>query len=275
MSGPWNLDISLTGTYNRNEVTEINNEEGRLFGAGVSTSMNNVAMAQVGYPIAFFWGYRTAGIFQSYDEVQAHVNSEGDVIQPNARPGDLRFLDVNDDGEITDEDRVMIGNPYPDFTLGLNVNTGWRNFDFSMFWYGAFGHDIFTGGTRRHDLNMPNWKADVLERWTEDNPSTWHPRVTINDPNGNFTRPSDFFIEDGSYVRLRNVSLGYRMPPHLASAIGASGLRVYLSAQNLLTFTGYSGHDPEIGSGWALDVGIDRNIYPQARTFSLGLNLDF
>jgi TonB-dependent starch-binding outer membrane protein SusC len=237
--------------------------------------MNNVAMAQVGSPIAFFWGYRTAGIFQSVDDVQAHVNSRGEMIQPNARPGDLRFVDVNDDGQITDEDRVMIGNPYPDFTLGLNVTTGWRNFDFNMFWYGAFGQDIFTGGTRRHDLNMPNWKADVLERWTEDNPSTLHPRVTINDPNGNFTRPSDFFIEDGSYVRLRNVSFGYRMPPHLANAIGASGLRVYLSAQNLLTFTGYSGHDPEIGSSWALDVGIDRNIYPQARTFSLGLNLDF
>lgn len=273
--GAWNFDVSLTGTYNRNEVTAINNEEGRLFGAGVSTSMSNVAMAEVGYPIAFFWGYRTDGIFQNQQQVEAHVDSEGRLIQPGARPGDLIFVDVNGDGQITDEDRVMIGNPYPDFTLGLNFNTNWRNVDFNMFWYGAFGQDIFTGGTRRHDLNMPNWKAEVLDRWTEDNPSTTHPRVTISDPNGNYSRPSDFFIEDGTYVRLRNISLGYSLPSRLAGTIGASRLRVYLAAQNLLTFTGYSGHDPEIGSTWALDVGIDRNIYPQARTFSLGLNLDF
>lgn len=275
ITGDWNFDVSLTGTWNRNEVTAIDNEEGRLFGAGVSTSMNNVAMAEVGKPIAFFWGHETKGIFQSEADVQSHVNSDGELIQPNARPGDLIFVDQNDDGQITDEDRVMIGNPYPDFTLGLNVNTGWRNLDFNMFWYGAFGHDIFTGGTRRHDLNMPNWKEDVLDRWTEDNPSSTHPRVTILDPNGNFTRPSDFFVEDGTYVRLRNVSLGYTMPAHLVNVIGATRLRVYVASQNLLTFTGYSGHDPEIGSSWALDVGIDRNIYPQARSFSLGINLDF
>jgi len=271
----WNFDISLTGTYNKNEVTAINNEEGRLFGAGVSTSMNHVAMAEVGKPIAFFWGFKTDGIFQSMDEVLQHVNSEGQLIQPNARPGDIRFVDQNGDGQITDEDRVMIGNPYPDFTLGLNLNTRWKNFDLNMFWYGAFGHDIFTGGTRRHDLNMPNWKSDVLNRWTEENPSATHPRVTIDDPNGNYSRPSDFFIEDGTYVRLRNLSIGYTVPVNVTQLIGASRLRFYAAAQNLITFTGYSGHDPEIGSGWALDVGIDRNIYPQARTFMFGVNLDF
>jgi TonB-dependent starch-binding outer membrane protein SusC len=270
----WSIDLTLTGTYNRNEVTAIENEEGRLFGAGVSTSMSNVAMAEVGKPIAFFWGHRTAGIFQSWDQVNAHVGPDGELIQPNARPGDLIFIDENGDGQITDQDRVMIGNPYPDFTLGFNVNTAWRGFDFNMFWYGAFGHDIFTGGTRRHDLNMPNWRDDVLNRWTEENPSTTHPRVTINDPNGNYSRVSDFFIEDGTFVRLRNVSIGYTLPASLAARMGASRLRVYGAAQNLLTFTGYSGHDPEIGSSWALDVGIDRNIYPQARSFTLGLNLD-
>jgi TonB-dependent starch-binding outer membrane protein SusC len=272
---PWNFDISLTGTFNRNEVTAINNEEGRLFGAGVSTSMRNVAMAEVGMPIAFFWGYRTAGIFQSVEQIQQHADAEGRLIQPNARPGDLIFMDLNGDGQITDQDRTMIGNPYPDFTLGLNFTSGWRNIDFNMFWYGAFGHDIFTGGTRRHDLNMPNWKEDVLNRWTPDNLSATHPRVTINDPNGNYSRVSDFFIEDGTYVRLRNVSLGYSLNPRMSGAVGARRLRLYAAAQNLITFTGYSGHDPEIGSSWALDVGIDRNIYPQARSYTLGINLDF
>ncbi|MGF1669825.1 MAG: SusC/RagA family TonB-linked outer membrane protein, partial [Balneolaceae bacterium] len=271
----WNLDISFTGTYNKNKVTAINNEEGRLFGANVSTSMNNVAMAEVGKPIGFFWGFRTAGIFQSEEEVQQHVGPDGQLIQPNARPGDLIFVDQNGDGQITDEDRVQIGQPFPDFTLGLNITTGWKNLDFNMFWFGSFGNDIFTGGTRRHDLNMPNWKADVLNRWTEENPSTTHPRVTINDPNGNFGRPSDFFIEDGSYVRLRNISLGYSLSPRLTDLIGASRLRFYVAAQNLFTFTGYSGHDPEIGSNGPLNTSIDRNVFPQARSFTLGINLDF
>ncbi len=273
--GDWRFDISLTGTYNVNEVTSIDNDEERLYGAGVSTSMNNVAMAMVGEPIAFFWGYETAGIFQSEEEIQNHVNSEGEVIQPNAQPGDMIFVDRNDDGQITDEDRTKIGNPYPDFTMGLNFDFDYQNWDFSMFWYGAFGQDIFTGGTRRHDLAMPNWKDDVLDRWTEDNPTGSHPRVTIDDPNGNYTRPSDFFVEDGSYLRLRNISLGYSLPERLTSMVNANRMRVYVAAQNLLTITGYSGHDPEIGSSWALDVGIDRNIYPQARTFTMGINLDF
>ncbi|MFU8860468.1 MAG: SusC/RagA family TonB-linked outer membrane protein [Cyclonatronaceae bacterium] len=274
-SGDWQMNFSLTGTYNKNEMTQINNEEGRLFGAGVSTSMDNVAMAMVGHPIAFFWGYKTGGIFQNVEQIQNHRSTDGTIIQPNAVPGDMIFIDVNDDGQITAEDRVQIGNPYPDFTTGFNMDLNWKNWDFNMFWYGSFGNDIFTGGTRRHDLNMPNWKADVLNRWTEENPSTTHPRVTIMDPNGNFTRPSDFFVEDGSYVRLRNVSLGYTLPTRIVQRAGAARVRVYGSAQNLLTFTGYSGHDPEIGSGWALDVGIDRNIYPQARTFTMGVNIDF
>ncbi len=271
----WRFSVNLTGTYNENEVTAIDNDEGRLFGAGVSTAMDHVAMAEVGKPIAFFWGYETAGIFQDEEEIQNHVNSEGDLIQPNARPGDLIFVDQNDDGQITDEDRVKIGNPYPDFTAGLNFDVSWRNWDMNMFWYGAFGQDIFTGGTRRHDLSMPNWKDDVLDRWTEDNPSETHPRVTINDPNGNYVRPSDFFIEDGSFVRLRNLNIGYSLPATVAGVTGANNIRLYMAAQNLLTFTGYSGHDPEIGSSWALDVNIDRNIYPHARTITLGLNVDF
>ncbi|TVQ66448.1 MAG: TonB-dependent receptor [Balneolaceae bacterium] len=273
--GDWRVSLSLTGTYNKNEVTSIENDEGRLFGAGVSTAMDHVAMAMVGKPIAFFWGYETAGIFQTMDDVQNHVNSEGEVIQPNARPGDLIFVDHNDDGQITDDDRVKIGNPYPDFTMGFNVDLDYKNWDLNMFWYGSFGNDIFTGGTRRHDLPMPNWKDDVLDRWTEENPSTTHPRVTISDPNGNYTRPSDFFVEDGSFVRLRNISLGYTLPPGITDRAGASRLRVYVAAQNLLTFTGYSGHDPEIGAFGALNVGIDRNIYPQARTVTMGINLDF
>lgn len=273
-SSSFRYSIGLSGAYNKNEVTSINNEEGRLFGANAGLGMNNVAMAQVGFPIAFFWGFETAGIFQSQEEVDAHVDAEGNPIQPNAQPGDLIFVDQNGDGVLDNQDRVMIGDPYPDFTAGLNLDFNWNNFDFNMFWYGAFGMDVFTGATRRQDLVLSNWKSSVLDRWTEENPSTTHPRVTVRDRNGNYSRPSDFFVENASYVRLRNLTLGYTIPSNITSTAGVSRARVYISAQNLITFTSYSGHDPEIGSGWALDVGIDRNIYPQARTFMLGINLD-
>lgn len=168
----------------------------------------------------------------------------------------------------------MIGNPYPDFTLGINLGLTYKDFDFNMFWYGAFGQEIFKG-TRRYDLPMSNWDASVLERWTGEGTSNSHPRVTINDPNQNYFRVSDFYIEDGSFLRLKNITLGYTLPQKFSQKVKISKLRIYATAVNLLTFTKYSGFDPEIGAKWALDVGIDRNIYPQPRTFMFGVNLSF
>ncbi|HNT42638.1 MAG TPA: SusC/RagA family TonB-linked outer membrane protein, partial [Tenuifilaceae bacterium] len=179
------VDVSLSGAYNKNEVTDINNAEGKIYGAGLAVGMSNICMMQEGFPIAYFWGYKTAGVFQNEAQILSYISSDSTVIQPNAKPGDLIWVDKNDDGKIDDNDRMLIGNPYPDFTAGLNVNLAYRNFDFNMFWYGAFGQDIFDG-TRRYDLPMSNWNASVLDRWTGEGTSNSNPRVTIADPNKNY-----------------------------------------------------------------------------------------
>jgi len=268
------VDVSLSGAYNKNEVTDINNAEGKIYGAGLAVGMSNICMMQEGFPIAYFWGYKTAGVFQNEAQILSYISSDSTVIQPNAKPGDLIWVDKNDDGKIDDNDRMLIGNPYPDFTAGLNVNLAYRNFDFNMFWYGAFGQDIFDG-TRRYDLPMSNWNASVLDRWTGEGTSNSNPRVTIADPNKNYVNVSDFYVHNGSYLRLKNLTLGYTIPTTISQKVKIQRMRVFMSVSNLLTFTSYKGFDPEIGAKSALDVGIDRNIYPQSRTFMFGVNLNF
>jgi len=252
----------------------IDNSEGKIYGAGVAVGMYNVCMAEVGQPIAYFWGYKTDGVFQNQAEILAHTSSDGTVLQPNAKPGDLVWVDMNDDGKIDDKDRTNIGNPYPTFTAGLGFSAQFKGFDFNMFWYGAFGQDIYSG-SRRYDLPMSNWESSVLDRWTGEGTSNSQPRVTIADPNQNYFRVSDFYVHDGPFVRLKNITLGYTIPESISQKIKISKLRVYVSATNLLTITKYKGSDPEIGAKGSLDVGIDRNIYPQPRTFIFGLNLSF
>lgn len=269
-----NYKIGFSGAYNKNKVTRIANEEGIIYGAGAGTGMSNINVAQVGQPIGYFWGYKTAGVFQSIAEVQAHVNADGQMLQPNAQPGDIRFLDLSKDGRIDDNDRTMIGNPYPDFTMGLNLNLDYKNFDFSMFWYTALGQDIFKV-TRRYDLPNMNWHSSVLERWTGEGTSNWHPRVTVDDPNQNYSRVSDFMLESGDYLRLKDIQLGYTLPSSVSGRIGMKDLRFYLAAQNLITLTNYSGHDPEVGGASPINYGIDRGIYPQPRSFRLGVNANF
>jgi len=268
------INANLSGAYNKNEVLSINNSEGKIYGAGLAVGMYNICIMETGYPIAYFWGYKTAGVFQNEQQIQNYISSDSTVIQPNAQPGDLIWVDMNDDGTIDDKDRTKIGNPYPDVTVGLNLGLTYKDFDFNMFWYGAFGQDIFNG-TRRYDLPMSNWNASVLDRWIGEGTSNSHPRVTINDPNQNYFKVSDFYVEDGSFLRLKNITLGYTLPEKYSQKVKISKLRIYASAINLFTFTNYSGFDPEIGARGALDVGIDRNIYPQPRTFLFGVNLSF
>lgn len=268
------FDVNLSGGYNKNEVLTIDNSEGKIYGAGVAVGMYNICMAEVGQPIAYFWGYKTAGIFQNEAQVLAHKSTDGTVLQPNAKPGDLIWVDRNDDGKIDDKDRTNIGNPYPTFTAGLNLSAEYKGFDLNMFWYGAFGQDIYSG-TRRYDLPMSNWESSVLDRWTGEGTSNSQPRVTIADPNQNYFRVSDFYVHDGSFVRLKNITLGYTLPKSISKRAKLAKLRLYVSSTNLLTITKYQGSDPEIGAKGSLDVGIDRNIYPQSRSFIFGLNIGF
>lgn len=269
-----NFNVNLTSAYNKNEVTLISNAEQVIYGGGAGTGMSSINIARVGMPIGYFWGFKTNGIFQNEAEVLAYKGGagEGTLIQPKAQPGDLKFVDLNEDGKIDDNDRTMIGNPYPDFTLGLNLNANYKAFDFSMFWYTALGQEIFKI-TRRYDLPNMNYGISILDRWTGEGSTNEHPRVTVDDPNQNYSRVSDFYLEKGDYLRLKDLQIGYTFPMSLVSKANIKSLRVYFAAQNLLTFTNYTGHDPEVGGGSPINFGIDRGFYPQPRVLRIGVNM--
>ncbi len=265
--------IGANAAYNKNEMIKVGNEEGVVPGGGSWAVAGFVTRTELGYPIAYFWGYKTDGIFQNQEEVFQHIGSTGQVLQPNAKPGDVRFVDVNGDGKISPDDRTMIGKPTPDWTFGMNGSVDYKQFDFSFLIIGSYGNDIFNG-SQRQDLYYTNRTTAILDRWTEDNPSKTTPRVVWNDINGNY-RVSDLYIEDGSFIRLKNVQFGYTLPQKLQNRIKAKSLRFYVSVENLVTLTKYTGADPEIGAMSSFDIGIDRGIYPQARTFRMGTTLTF
>jgi TonB-linked SusC/RagA family outer membrane protein len=244
-------------------------EGGEPISTGRVQSANaNVSRTEVGKPIAGFYGYVTDGIFQNTEEVAAHAfQSE------QTQPGDIRFKDLNNDGIINAEDQDYIGNPTPKFTYGANFSADYKNFDFSIFLLGSQGNDIYNA-TVRYDFTYVNRPVSELNRWTGEGSTNENPRVSLTDPNQN-ARVSDRFVEDGSFMRIKNVQLGYTLPKSVANRLNIDKLRVYVSAQNLLTFTQYSGLDPEIGALNALEIGIDRGFYPQARTFLGGIQLAF
>jgi len=264
--------IGINGAYNKNKMIVIGNEDGVLPGATWAVA-GMVTRTELGLPIAYFWGYKTDGIFQSQAEIFQHIGSTGKVLQPNAKPGDVRFVDVNNDGVINEDDRTMIGNPTPEWTFGMNGSIEYKQFDFSMLLIGTYGNDIFNG-SQRQDLYYTNRTTAILDRWTVEEPSNKTPRVTWYDVNNNH-RISDLYIEDGSFVRIKNVQFGYTLPENLQKRLKAKTLRFYVSAENLFTITKYTGADPEIGAMSSFDIAIDRGIYPQARTFRLGTTMTF
>jgi len=271
--GQFDVQLGLNASTLKNEVTRVN-ADGYIEGYSWPVRGVVISRMEVGKPIGFFRGYKTDGIFNNENEIFAHINNEGDLLQPKAAPGDIKYVDVNKDGAIDANDIVEIGKPWADFTFGFNIGVGYKGFDLRMLFGGSVGNDVFRSYERQDVVNN-NYSAEWKDRWTETNPGGSYPRVTLNDPNNN-TRPSDFYVEDASFVRLRNLQLGYSVPSSLLSHVKMSSMRVYVSADNLLTITGYSGFDPEIGtSGWILDTGIDKGFYPQMKTISAGINLSF
>jgi len=270
--GAISYSVGMNGAYNKNMMTHIGNEEKVLPGATWAVA-GMVTRAEEGLPIGYFWGYQTAGLFQNDAEIFQHIGVTGKPLQPRAVPGDVRFVDVNNDGTINEDDRTMIGNPTPDFTLGFNASIEYMQFDFSMLIVGAYGHEIFNG-MQRQDLRFTNRSEAILDRWTGEGTSTDIPRYTWIDVNNNY-RVSDLYVENGSYTKIKNVQLGYTIADPILKRIRASTWRFYLSFENLFTFTKYSGADPEIGAMSAFDIGIDRGIYPQARTVRLGTSITF
>ena len=268
--------ISLNGAYNKNEVTEIANAEGIIHGPGNVLSQGTTEMyrAQVGFPVGYFYGYETDGIFQTAEQI-AEYRSQGKGVLASAQPGDVIFSDLNGDGAISESDKTIIGNPHPDFTGGFNLNFGFKGFDFSVTATGAFGHQIAKSYRSFADSPLQNYTTEVFQRWHGEGTSNRYPRLTMGS-HTNSQYISDIYIEDGDYVKIQNMTLGYNLKS-LVPSLPFGQARIYFTGQNLFTITGYSGMDPEIGygdsQGWV--SGIDLGFYPSPRTFLVGLNLTF
>jgi TonB-linked SusC/RagA family outer membrane protein len=266
----WNFDFSGNISYNDNIVTFIAPDRDFNPGQFFSPQGLEITRTSVGLPVGYFFGYKSNGLFQNQAEVDAYTNADGQKLQPNAAPGDIRFVDHNGDGVIDADDRTFIGDPTPKWTYGTNFRVDYKNFDLNIFGQGVFGNDVYRA-TRRFDLQMANLTADALGRWTGEGTSQHYPRLVMNDPNMNFSRSSDFYVESGAFFRIKNIQLGYTLPEKWAKVLSLGKTRFYGTVNNALTFTKYSGFDPEIGAG----NGVDRGIYPQARSFIFGVNVTF
>ncbi|NRA48263.1 MAG: SusC/RagA family TonB-linked outer membrane protein, partial [Phaeodactylibacter sp.] len=260
-------DVTFNIAANRNELVSLGN--GQPITAG-SIQAGAISRNDGGQPIGSFFGFITDGIFQNEEETAAGV-------QPDAVPGDIRYLDLNADGVIDDNDKTFIGNPLPDFEYGFNLNFEYKNFDLNMFWQGTYGNQIFNASNWYlwHTSEQYNRSRDLLNSWDGEGSTDKFPRLSTQDRNGN-NLISDRYIEDGSYLRLRNLQLGYTLPQDMISRVGIQKARIYISGQNLLTITDYSGLDPEIGNLFSdLSAGIDLGTYPQVRILMFGARIVF
>ncbi len=264
-SDDFDFSVNYNVTFLENRVLSVNNGTGFVPGGGFGVGQDFPARFQEGQPIGYFFGLQTDGIFQNQREIGEHAT------QLNAAPGDIRFVDTNKDGEITPEDRVAIGNPIPTATMGLNLSFSYKNWDFNSYAFASIGNEI----VRNYERVQPlvNRSIYTLNRWVGEGTSNTVPRVTTGATLNN--QFSDFFIEDGSFVRLQNVQLGYSFPSNFSERFGVSKLRLYASANNLFTLTRYRGFDPNVSSGNPVGAGIDGGVYPVPRTYLLGINLKF
>ncbi|MGN6164177.1 MAG: SusC/RagA family TonB-linked outer membrane protein [Flavisolibacter sp.] len=271
--GKLNFSVNANGSYLKNTVTYVAADTNFIGGGASFQSMGTVTRIQVGESYNSFWGYKRLGVFQNEQQILDYKNKNGDPIQPDARPGDFMWADLNNDGKITtgDLDKTFLGSNIPKYTFGFTVNMDYKGFDFMVFAQGAAGNKIFQG-LRRLDILTSNYSTEALSRWHGEGTSNDFPRLTDSDPNGNFSKMSDFYLEDGDYLRFKVVQLGYTLPRSLFNKIGVSRLRVYVTAENLFTLTKYTGYDPEVGGGV---FGIDKGQYPQARSIIGGVQLSF
>jgi len=276
----WRLSVNANFSHNKNEVTRIANQNGIINGESnlLFQGIDEMNRVQEGQPIGFFYGLQTDGIFQNQAEIDAYAQN-GNPVQPSAAPGDVKFVDRNGDGVINADDKTKIGDPNPDFYYGLNFTLNYKAFDLSVYTYGVGGNQI-AYGVRDYGRPFFNYTTDVFDRWTGEGTSNTTPRVTYGTTdNGNQTKFSDLYMKDGDFFRIKTVTLGCDLAK-LSDVIGDtfSQLRLYVSANNLFTFTKYPGMDPEVGFGnvnqsWAR--GIDVGFYPQPRTFMFGLSANF
>lgn len=266
--GDFNFSIAANGAYNKNEVGKIPTADGIIHGQ-TNQLYNNAPefyRAQDGFPLGYFWGFKTAGVFQNQQEVTNHA------VQPNAAPGDIIYQDLNNDGKITDADKAMVGDPNPDVTFGFSISGNYKAFDFYIFANGVAGNQLVQS-YRDQSGAYGNYTSAIFNRWYGEGSSNTVPRVT--EDNRNFTQFSDLYIQDGDFLRLSNITIGFDFAKlKLSKPFFANEFRVYFSALNIHTFTKYNGMDPEIGFGTdSFASGIDVGYYPRPRTFMMGLNV--
>ena len=264
-------------SHYRNRVVEMGGTKPYVDSYSGISGVSGYCRTQENMPIGYFYGYKTDGIFQSPRQVAAYVNKDGELLQPNALMGDFRFVDANGDGKIDDNDKVMIGSPHPDFYYGFYFSVAYFGFDLQASFYGTYGNEIFNVFKyyTHRPVGFANVASGVVDKcWTVGSGIEDQPRITLEDRNNNY-RPSDYYVEDGSYLRLKNLQIGYTVPAKCLEKARIKNIRVYLSGQNLFTITKYSGLDPEIGTGSDRVAGVDAGNYPQTRVYQVGLNFTF
>ena len=273
----FNYSIGVNLTTTKNKVLELANEGQTIYGEGLKYGTEHFpTQTKVGKPIGAFYLYKTDGIFQSIDEINQYVNKDGELLQPEAKPGDIKFLDTNNDGTIDEDDKVYCGSGIPALEANLNFSADYKGFDLSLVLGSAWNYKLYNGNKYFYEgmNSSSNMLKSTLNAWTPTNTDTDVPRAIYQDPNGN-TRESDRFLENGNFVRLRQLQLGYTLPSSLTQKAYIEKLRFYVSGENLFTITGYDGIDPEFSRSNVLNTGIDKLIYPFTRSFSVGAQLTF
>jgi hypothetical protein len=270
--GPAVEDFSYRINYNLtildNEVLKVNNGTGFVEGGSFGVGQPAPARMEEGLPIGYFYGYKTDGLFQTQADVDAHPSQA--ALGSNAQPGDIRFVDNNGDGVLNSDDRTYIGDPIPDFIMGLNLSFRYKDFDFVAYAFASIGNDV----VRNYERAQPdvNKLSTIMDRWTGPGTSNSVPRVTY-DATAN-TIFSEYYVEDGSYLRLQRLSVGYRLPSTLTERVNIKEVRFFVAVNNLFTVTNYMGFDPGASSGQPIGSGFDSGFYPAARTYWFGFSIN-
>lgn len=277
----FSYSIGVNMAYNKNKVTRLANDQGVINGPGDAVLQNStyISRIEVGHPIGFFYGYKTLGVFQNQEQINNYKAADGSLIMPNAVPGDLIFYDADGDGQISDKDKMMIGDPHPDVTLGVNLQFFYKGFDLSVNGYGAFGQQIANSYRDHSSSGYDNWTYNLASQvWHGEGTANRYPRPSTSS-HQNWSYISDIYVDNSDYFRLQNLTLGYDFKT-LFKKMPLSQCRLYVSASNLFTLTKYKGFDPEIGTdgnwgGTPWVQGVDQGFYPGNRTFLVGVNIKY
>lgn len=273
-SNPSGISFDVTGnvSHSRNKIVRLGYDQGVIQDGAVDYNNRMTTLTKKGTALGEYYLFQSAGIFKTQAEIDSYKTKDGDLMQPQAKPGDLKFADANGDGYLDDNDKVLMGNALPDLDFGLNINATYKNFDLNLFFNGKSGMKMYNGA--KMFLYRFFRSTDLNNAWTPETPNSPVFRLSNEDANAN-QRASDYFLEDASFVRLRNIQIGYTLPSDLIRKAFINKLRIYVGAYNLFTVTGYTGFDPDLSSGGIFSRGVDRGYYPISRSFVAGLNLGF